>query len=177
MFYKCSQTYNDIPIIKVSIISLDRNYSVYYLITSLHPRPGQLYWILYTCLYLCWMSHSLAFWWMYCFCIPMRTKWHFPLCSILVHVWWHQRLHLSCSDKPASSLDLIAFICSFLITCDIEYLFMCLFSLCVSIVWYIAAYHFVYIKILGCSFSYWFLRFLCILWMSLLTNFFFVNVL
>lgn len=146
-----------------------------------HSRPGQLYWILFNCIHVfifveCHIvrdrSH-LAFWWLYYFCIPMRTKWHFPLCYILVHVWWH---HLSYSDKPASSLYLIALICSFLITCDIEYLFMCLFSLCVSIVIYCG------ISFCLCP-NFGLFIFLLIFKISLyildglLTNFSFVNVL
>lgn len=104
-----------------------------------YPRLGQLYWILFNCIpvfifvecHIVRDRSHLSFWWLYYFCIPMRTKWHFPLSYILVRVWWH---HLSYSEKPASSLYLIALICSFLIACDLEYLFMCLFSLCVSIV-------------------------------------------
>lgn len=138
-FYECSQTYNDICIIIVSIIFLHWNHSVDYLIISFHPRPGQLYWILFHCMlvlifvecHIVGIRSCLAFWWLYYFCIPTSTKWHFPLCYILVNVWWHQCLDLSYYDKFVNGLYLITLICSFLIMCDIEYLFTFIFSVCI----------------------------------------------
>lgn len=95
------------------------------------------------------------------FCFPINNKWEFFLLYILASTY-------GCQDSlfwPYWCL-FVVFICTFLMTCDVEYLSICLFVFCMSYLMSSLFKYFPYFYLDCLLFYYWVFKSLCLFWVT-----------